>query len=114
MEPIVKRVDGNKISVTLSREIYENEAITEAAYKVTGECTAVARPLGETEIEITFEPKEGSLPETLEKTAADFCNDVLDAQLRLELDKRYGRIKELIVKHAFSPLENLKEHLDKV
>ena len=43
-----------------------------------------------------------------------FSNEVIDQQLRLDLEKRYGQVRELIIKHAFSPLENLKAETEKI
>ena len=40
--------------------------------------------------------------------AEDFCNEVLDQQVRLDLEKRYGNIRELVIRHAFAPIESLK------
>ena len=34
----------------------------------------------------------------------DFCNEVLDQQVRLDIEKRYGSLRDAIVKHAFQPL----------
>jgi len=30
-----------------------------------------------------------------------------------DLERRYGKIRELVVQHAFFPLENLKDELEK-
>jgi len=42
--------------------------------------------------------------ESLEEDARTFCNEVLDQQVRLDLEARYGNIRELIVRQAFSPV----------
>ena len=40
----------------------------------------------------------------------DFCNEVLDQQVRLDLEKRYGGLRDTIVKHAFLPFESLSKN----
>ncbi len=40
----------------------------------------------------------------LREAASEFCNEALDQQVRLDLERRYGSIREMIVKQAFSPV----------
>ena len=112
MKGIFTKLDAGKLRVTLSKEIYEREAVMAAAYKFTDLCTLLIRPSGEREVDVVFETKAEETIQDLEIVAAKFCNDVLDQQIRLDLDKRYGKIRELIVKHAFSPIKDLTESLD--
>jgi len=37
----------------------------------------------------------------------------VDQQLRLDLERRYGGLRQLIVQHAFSPLSHLKQEVKK-
>ena len=65
-------------------------------------------------ITLTLEPKINQSMIELESAVSDFCNEVLDQQIRLNLEKRNGRIRELIVEHAFSPLADLKSRLEQI
>jgi len=112
MKGIFTKTDDNKLIIELSKEVYAKDAIMTAAYNITNLCTILIRPSRENNLEVVFEPKKELPNENLERIANEFCNNVLDEQIRLDLEKRYGNIRELIVKHAFSPLENLKEFLD--
>ena len=109
MDDIVKTLEGGKLLLKLSKKIYEKEAIFAAAYKFTNYCTILIEPIEDTYVGVYFEPKENQTPDELKRIAFDFCNEVLDQQVRLDLEKRYGNIREIIVKHAFSPLKNVKE-----
>jgi len=111
MKGIFRKLGDGRLLLTLSKEIYEKNAVMAAAYKLTDSCTVLIRPSGETEMEVVFEPKDENTTSSLDKIANKFCNDVLDQQIRLDLEKRYGNIRELIVKHAFSPIKDLKESL---
>lgn len=109
---IVYKVDGNTLAILLHTEFYEKEAVRAACYKFTDKCTILIRPADDFEIEVTFEPKHGITCD-IESTARAFCNEVLDQQVRLDLEKRYGRVRELIVRQAFEPVKNLKSELNK-
>ena len=113
MKGIFTKLDGGRLLVVLSKEIYEREAVMAAAYKITDLCTVLIKPSGDTEMEAFFEPKAQRTTQDLEKVASRFCNEVLDQQIRLDLEKRYGKIREFIVRHAFSPLKDLKESLNR-
>ena len=41
----------------------------------------------------------------LTEIAAEFKNKVLEQQVRCELEKSFGHIREMIVKQAFAPME---------
>jgi His-Xaa-Ser system protein HxsD len=43
-----------------------------------------------------------------------FMNELIDQQLRLDLEKRYGAIRRLIVQQAFAPLDNLKAEVKRI
>ena len=111
MDKIVHKLDNGGLKVTLSREIYKREAVMEASYKFTGLCTVLIKPSTDKGLEVIFEPKKQGIGQDLDDLTSRFCNEVLDQQIRLDLEKRYGKIRELIVKHALSPLKDLKELL---
>jgi His-Xaa-Ser system protein HxsD len=109
MEGIFKQIDEGKLLIKLSKEIYQKDAIMAAAYKLTGACTILVKPFDEDTLGVVFEPKGEQDQSELEKIAKDFCNEVLDQQIRLNLEKSSGIIRDLIVKHAFSPFDLKKE-----
>ena len=43
-------------------------------------------------------------PDEVKKLLGEFCNEALDIQIRLDLEKRFGNLREVIYEHAFSPL----------
>jgi His-Xaa-Ser system protein HxsD len=107
---IVTELNGNTVALVLHNEFYEKEAIRAASYKFTGKCTILIRPADDWEIEVVFEAIPG-LNFDLGTVAREFCNEVLDQQVRLDLEKRYGRVRELIVRQAFAPIKDLKVEL---
>lgn len=107
---IVSEVHGKVLILLLHNEFYEKEAIRAAAYKFTDRCAILVRPADNWEIEVVCEPMPG-VDCDLEMITKEFCNEVLDQQVRLDLERRYGRVRELIVQQAFEPVKNFKVEL---
>jgi len=105
------RVDGEKFLLKLSKQFYEKPAVTAAAYKFTHKCIILIEPLEEGYVGVFFQPKSNENPDTIPDLVNEFCNEVLDQQVRLDLEKRYGNLRDMIVKHAFLPFESpCKDH----
>lgn len=92
----------DKLVVSFSKEIYEKEAVLASAYLITNKYN----------INIT----SNDSCYLAEITSKDSCrvpvelirsleNECIDQQLRLDLEKKTGKIRELIVEHAFKPLD---------
>jgi His-Xaa-Ser system protein HxsD len=112
MKGVFTQLKDGKILVTLSKDIYEKDAVMAAAYKFMDNHAILIEPVSETEVGVIIEAKDKNQIENLEQAAKRFCNEVLDQQIRLDLEKRYGRIREMIVQHAFSPIKDLRNQLD--
>jgi len=106
------RAEG-QITLKLSNQCYEKEAVFAALYKFENQCAMQMGPIGETHIQVIFKNKAGgSLSEqALAALADEFCNELIDQQVRRDLEKRFGKLRELIVEHAFSPIKNLEERV---
>ena len=113
MDGIITKIDDNKVFVNLKINIYEKDAILAAAYKMTNFCTVLVSQGENDEVRVTFETATGDIKESLDNIARNFCNEVLDQQVRLDLEKRYKDIRKLIIEHAFSPIKDLKKALNK-
>ena len=109
MKKTIPEIKEGAAHIRLMKEIYDKEAILNAAYKMTDKYSVLIKALGDHEISVIIEPKGQQSIEELESAASDFCNEVLDHQIRLDLEKRFGKIRELIIEHAFSPLDLHKE-----
>ena len=100
------RVDGEKFLLKLSKQFYEKAAVIAAAYKFTHKCTILIEPLEEGYVGVFFQPKNNESADTIPDLVNEFCNEVLDQQVRLDLEKRYGNLRDIIVRHAFLPFES--------
>lgn len=114
MEHIVCESENNKLFIKLSNEHYDKESVFRAAYNLTNKCTILVQRINEHETGIYFEPKVVSSVDSLKEMAREFVNDVLDQQMRRDLERQFGKLRELIVEHAFSPITDLKDRVNKL
>ena len=98
--PITQSESG-VVSVTLPKSIYEAEAIRQTMYKFSGEYHIIAKDNGES-FDIIFESKSDK--PVAETNIKDICNDFIDQQVRIDTEKQFGHIRDLIVEEAFKPV----------
>ena len=113
MDAKVKR-KPNGFEVTLSKAIYEKEAVFAAAYALSGLCGNRVEPAQAGYVKVTLEFLDSCPDADREKVEHKFLNELIDQQLRLDLEKRYGAIRRLIVQQAFAPLDDLKAEVRKI
>ncbi len=102
--------EGSKAIVMMCGRTFSKEAILAAAYQLTGQYVVDVKDT-EPDNHVVICSKDGNPVELL--VIDTFLNNCLDEQLRILLEKRSGMIRELIVEHAFKPL-NLKKALETV
>lgn len=97
----ITRIDGYLFEVSFNSSIYDKEAINATAYRYS-DTFYVHQILKDDNIVVTFETKDKSeIPESVIK---QFCTDVIDQQLRVDINNRVGHIRDLIVEEAFKPV----------
>ena len=100
--PIVK-VSDNKFKVAVNATIYAKEAIAAACYKFTGNYYVFEQQSAENNyIDVVFESKDDTL--VTEVIVKEFCNELIDQQVRINTNQQFGRIRDLIVEEAFKPV----------
>jgi len=114
MKETISEIKEGAAHVRLMKEIYDKEAVLNAAYKMTDKYSVLIKSVGVHEMSVIIEPKGQQSIEELESAVSDFCNEVLDQQVRLNLERRFWKIRELIIEHAFSPLADLKSRLAQI
>jgi His-Xaa-Ser system protein HxsD len=113
MDAKVKRKPAS-LEVTLSKEIYEKEAVFAAAYALSGVCRNRVEPGQAGYVKVTLELLDSSPDTDMRQIENKFMNELIDQQLRFDLEKRYGSLRRLIVKQAFAPLDDLKAEVKKI
>lgn len=101
MEFPVYELEKNKFQVKVCLAIYAKEAVAAACYKYSGKYF-VHQELVEEQILITLESKEdNAVDETIAKS---FCNELIDQQIRFNVNTQFGKIRDMIVTEAFRPV----------
>ncbi|AFM27725.1 His-Xaa-Ser system protein HxsD [Desulfomonile tiedjei] len=110
----IQVVENTKsLDIFVSKAFFEKVAIFAAAYKLTRDFVVNIEPAPDNCVKISIQPISPASND-LSYAATNFRNNLIDEQLRLELEHNYGGIRELIVKHAFAPLENLSGEVKKI
>lgn len=100
--PITK-TDKGGFQVTIDLNLYSEKAITATIYKYTDKFFVYqsTMPNEDKQVSVIFESKDCKLDESIVK---QFCNDLIDQQLREITTEKYGYIRDLIVEEAFKPV----------
>ena len=101
MKEIIKKIENNKLLLTVQNDMYEKEAILNASYKYTDKCFVNIEPIG-TATEIYFQSKNDNID--LENIALNYGNELIDQQVRLNTGREFKAIREELVKKAFSSI----------
>lgn len=100
--PVVEVGNGGLL-VAVDLRIYSVEAVTETSYKYTGKFYVHQQTADENTLNVILEAKNDSVLVTPE-VAKQFCNDLIDQQVRVLVNKDFGHIRDLIVEEAFKPV----------
>lgn len=94
-------VDNNCFQLTVDLGIYAKETIIAACYKFSNHYH-IHQVLNDTHIKVFFESKKDNT--ITEDNVKQFCNELIDQQLRYNTEKQFGKIRDMIVEEAFKPL----------
>ncbi|NLA25331.1 MAG: His-Xaa-Ser system protein HxsD [Bacteroidales bacterium] len=89
-------------TITVDLSIYKQEVITATVYKFTDKCFISQSKEGE-EIQVTFAAKSEQ-PINFELLEKEFKNELIDQQIRHDIEQKFGYIRNLIVEKAFAPV----------
>jgi His-Xaa-Ser system protein HxsD len=107
-------MENQAIEIIVSTTLYDKEAIFAAAYTLTGLYSVTLNQESNDNIKIILKPLNYNRDYCPEEISTRFLNEIIDQQLRLYLERRYCKIRELIIQHAFSPLENLQDKVQEI
>lgn len=99
---MMTELDDGRFMLRLSKEIYEKEAILRAAHKFIDKFIIIVEPIDDRFLGVYFKPKEESTRNEIQKAVDDFCNESLDQQIRSNLEKDYGNLRDTIFNRAFT------------
>jgi His-Xaa-Ser system protein HxsD len=92
----------NYKNIEIDLLLYSKEAVINAMYKFTNIFFVKSEPISDAKISVTFTAKDNSI--VTEETINEFFNELIDQQIRINVEKEYKTIREEIVKKAFNPI----------
>lgn len=100
----VYKIENDKFQISVDNTLYSKEAIITAIYKFSGlyYIYESVDPNNQNLINIIFESKDGY--SVSDVTPKQFCNELIDQQIREDINKQCGHIRDLIVEEAFKPV----------
>ena len=101
---IFKKINDDQLLLEVNSGYYESEAIIQASYKFTNECYIYLNPVSDKIIGVYFKAKDNRDITILEKIIDRFCNELIDQQTRVIVERNFGSIGDEIVKKAFSSI----------
>ena len=97
----VTKLDNDKFQVVVDIALYAKEALVAASYKFTDQFF-VHQQKERDSVCVVFESKDGNA--VSEETVKQFCNELIDQQVRFNMNQQFGHIRDLIVEEAFKPV----------
>jgi His-Xaa-Ser system protein HxsD len=101
--PVVE-LEDNKFQVLVDLNLYAKEVITATLYKFT-HLYFIHQATDSSNynlVQIVFEAKEDK--QVSVDIPKQFCNELIDQQLRYYTNNQFGHIRDLIVEEAFKPV----------
>lgn len=102
--PIVK-IESDIFQVKINLSLYDKEAVAAICYNHSGSFFVHQEMDGDCII-VTLQSKEKK--DHVEQQVKQFCNDLIDQQIRCNIEKEFGHIRNLIVEEAFKPVNSKK------
>ena len=101
--PIVK-LAADKFQVAVDTSLYAKESIVAAIYKYSNRFYIHQKTdsSDRTLVDVIFESKDGSIvgPDITKQ----FCNELIEQQIRYNTNAQFGHIRDMIVQEAFKPV----------
>ena len=99
----VTEVGNGGFQVSVDLNIYSVDAVTVTSYKYTDKFFVHQQTVDDKTLNVIFEAKDSNALVSAE-IVKQFCNDLIDQQVRVLVNKDFGHIRDLIVEEAFKPV----------
>jgi His-Xaa-Ser system protein HxsD len=99
--------EGHSLFLDLS--IYSLEAIKKTAYKFADRTSVIINPHADSSVSVVFNFVGQNANNDQEQIISDFCNELLDQDLREIVKKETGALQNAIIAHAFSRTSLVQE-----
>ena len=95
------KVEEDRFLVQIDLRLYASESIISACYKFTDRFY-IHQQTDSNVVKVVFESKDGNI--VSEEKVKQFCNELIDQQVRYNTNLQFGNIRDLIVEEAFKPV----------
>lgn len=99
----VTEVGNGGFQVSVDLNIYSVDAVTATSYKYTDKFFVHQQTADEKKLNVILESKDDNALVSAE-IVKQFCNDLIDQQVRVLVNRDFGHIRDLIVEEAFKPV----------
>ena len=100
---IFRKIEDGKLILEVDNSIYSDKALLASAYNISDKACVFLNKLSDGKTEVVFMAKDENKL-YLEEYAKQYCLDVIDQQLRIDLEATFGNYRDMIVRQAFSPI----------
>ena len=97
----ITELDNDKFQVVVDMALYAKEALVAVCYKFTDRFF-VHQQTEKDAVKVVFESKDGNMASA--EIVKQFCNELIDQQVRYNTNRQFGHIRDLIVEEAFKPV----------
>ena len=97
----ITELESDKFQVVVDMALYAKESLVAACYKFTDRFYIHQQTDGNA-VNVVLESKDGNA--VSEDIAKQFCNELIDQQVRYNTNLQFGHIRDLIVEEAFKPV----------
>jgi His-Xaa-Ser system protein HxsD len=101
---LIQKLEDGRLALKVNKSIFHQESILSAMYKFTHNCYIHIDSLDSDYYSVIFAAKHSSID--LVSEASNFCNELIDQEIRYNLDNSNKSIKQLIIKKAFFPFQS--------
>lgn len=98
--PALQRLNDETVLLAVDETVYGLEAIFKTCYLFTDRCYLFLSRLPASCIAVQIKAKQGGVP--LDQVAGEFCNELINQRIRVDIARETGRIRELIVAKALA------------
>lgn len=109
MQPDFLVNDGQILYTVVDLEVYPLAVLLKVAHKFTDRCYLHLQFEGESAVGVRFRGKKGA---DCTSVAGDFCNELIDQTLRLQVNQETEEVRNLILAHALSNTNLLHPELE--
>lgn len=101
-----EKLDEDIFRILLSKRLYEKDAILNATYNYSNLGYFKLDNFDDNNVALIFKVKNYGKKVNIDMIIGNLYNEINEQQLRLDLESRMGKIRDLIYEKAFAPVRN--------